>query len=88
MSRGVYTNLELLRAEKNSSQFFQRHLNVCRLGLVWSMIKCCCRCSVSPNTSEQPCHCESKTPLTSASSNRHAVRRDVAKKLESKIKCQ
>lgn len=34
-----YTCLELLRAQKNS-QFFQRHLNVWRRELVWSLIRC------------------------------------------------
>lgn len=41
---------------KKLLQLLQRHLTVCRFGLVWSRRRCCKRCSLMPKISEQFCH--------------------------------
>lgn len=46
--------------EKKVLQPLQRHLTVCRLGLLWSPTRCCLRCSAMPKIREQFCHQQRK----------------------------
>lgn len=41
---------------KNVLQPLQRHLTVCRFWLLWSLVRCCSKCSCMPKIREQFCH--------------------------------
>lgn len=44
------------RVAKKLLQPLQRQLTACRLGLVWSLVRWCTRCSAMPKIIEQFCH--------------------------------